>query len=68
MQQKKRLESNFGKKNADDMDIGGVEEKTEHELEHGAEEEQQQEWDNDGYGDINAAYGGKGGWGKSRKG
>ena len=30
----KRLESNFGKKNADDMDIGGVEEKEEEGEEH----------------------------------
>ena len=56
----KRLESNFNKKNSDDMDIGGVEEKEEDEEGHHHHEEEYDEW---GYpNDINS-FGNKG-WGK----
>ena len=65
----KRLEANFGgKKNADDMDIGGVEEKEE-EAEEQQHEHQHEEQQYDGWGypieypsDINS-FGNKG-WGK----
>ena len=65
----KRLESNFGKKNADDMDIGGVEEKEEegeeHQHEHHHEEQQYDEW---GYPSEINNFGYKGGGKQAYKG
>ena len=66
--------SNFDKKNVDDTDIGGVEDKDadeqeqQHDHQH-AEEANQGDWGGyDGYGDMHAAYGAKDGISNTTKG